>query len=608
MFNQLKKVLLGSMLVLMALVIGACSDDGNPDIPAYSPNFDLGADFKIDSLDEGKAFTQVDDNISNYSVRNILTENKNKDDIENQLQANIKFKLETLNTGSNVFVDDTVISSGSINPGDTLVATVQVMVTDKIIDSNTESNKYIFSITFGTGLIEWDGNTTTEINPVGDVYNISKASDLAWIALPATLTANDNFASKTVKFMNDVDMGGKAFNGIATLKGRLEGNHKKIYGLKIDKAGENNVGLIAMLGKGGSIDNLTIAIGGSIKGNEHVGAFVGRASSTGLKVTLTNLANHAKVTGTGEYVGGLVGRSNRLAIDNSSNTGDVKGGTGSAGGLVGGSYTSTISNSSNTGDVTGTGSEVGGLVGCGWGDPLIIDNSSNTGNVTGTGDSVGGLVGKSGVHEYVNASLTIDNSSNAGNVKGDRHVGGLVGFTGSNDSLTIDNSSNIGNVEGTGDNIGGLVGYSGYASYLKIGNSSNRGAVTGSINVGGIIGTSSDRYSLAILTNVLSYAKKVEGINKGGIVGSIMEGTVRANNVYWLRDEAVGIGSPHGIGEDALGIFSNTGSKSKSLTIKEFKTKTVDNFNTWDFEKVWEIKDGGEYPTLKNQPKLPVTP
>src|SRR6056297_3472249 len=79
-----------------------------------------------------------------------------------------------------------------------------------------------------------------------------------------------------------------------------------------------------------------------------------------------------------------------------------------------------IVNSYAAGDVTGSGGYVGGLVGSIDGAGLI-KNSYTAGDVTGSGEYVGGLVG-------FNDLVEIKNSYATGAVTGDTNVGGLVGI------------------------------------------------------------------------------------------------------------------------------------------------------------------------------------
>ncbi len=389
MLNQFKKLLLGSILILMVVVLGACSEEES----VFLPNFYLGKDFTIASLGDGKTFTQTYYGKLKYSATEINPIGKKAIDFTTQLQSDIKTKLEKMNTGLTVDVEEAVILSGEVEGNQTLVVTVEVTITDRTSPDKTQTESYVFTIHFGTGLDKWDGITATKITPTGNVYDIHNGSHLAWIA---EQSENNNFADKTVRFMQDVDMDNKTFTGIGEFAGRLEGNHKTIYGLMIDKQGARNVGLVSVLGiessVGGSIDNLTIA-SGQIKGKSFIGAFVGRVA-TGATVTIKGVTNHATVTGTGNYVGGLVGDSNgTLTIDNSSNTGNVNGFQ-NVGGFMGssGPYALTVTDSSNRGNIISRANPIGGLVGDSAGNVTLTNVYSYAKSLTGK-ISRGGIVG-----------------------------------------------------------------------------------------------------------------------------------------------------------------------------------------------------------------------
>jgi hypothetical protein len=118
------------------------------------------------------------------------------------------------------------------------------------------------------------------------------------------------------------------------------------------------------------------------------------------------------MTGSGQYVGGLVG-FNSGTVTQCHGAGAVGGGD-YVGGLVGqndGSVTQCYS----TGAVSGT-SSVGGLVGENW---RTVTQCYSTG-VVGGSDYVGGLVG----HNYLG---TVTRCYSTGSVSGSRSLGGLIG-------------------------------------------------------------------------------------------------------------------------------------------------------------------------------------
>src|SRR6056297_1149407 len=218
----------------------------------------------------------------------------------------------------------------------------------------------------------------------------------------------------------------------------------------VDVVGDNKVGGLVGLNTG-RISNSYAT--GNVTGNIAVGGLIGGNKVMYSKNPPLIEDSHAVVNTEGDNkVGGLVGSyqnsRTREPIDfivNSYAAGDVTGSGGYVGGLVGSiDGAGLIKNSYTAGDVTGSGEYVGGLVG--FNDLVEIKNSYATGAVTGSGEYVGGLVGE--------MESNIKNSYATGNVTGTDNVGGLVGL---NEGGGISNSYAAGNV--TGDtNVGGLVG------------------------------------------------------------------------------------------------------------------------------------------------------
>jgi len=188
---------------------------------------------------------------------------------------------------------------------------------------------------------------------------------------------------------------------------------------------------------------------GSVSGAGSVGGLVGSNERS----TISNCHSTGSVSGTGSYIGGLVGFSGS-AISDCYSTGSV-GGDRYVGGLVGANgdcmsgahIPGSIHNSYSTGSVTGTGHFVGGLVGhngCGTisgsyatgsasGDGYVggivgsnrrggaISNCYSSGTAAGTGDYLGGLVGD-------NYSGAVSDCYSTGSVDGTgSYLGGLVG-------------------------------------------------------------------------------------------------------------------------------------------------------------------------------------
>lgn len=189
-------------------------------------------------------------------------------------------------------------------------------------------------------------------------------------------------------------------------------------------------------------------------------------------------------------------------------------------------------------------SYVGGLVGENGSEIRFSSNRGST--VKGRDESVGGLVGK-------NSDGTIEMSFSSGQVSGYKNVGGLVGHM--NDG-TIEDSYSLSDVESEreyGGPFGGLVGHfeSGniYRSY-------SAGKVSGSRDTGGFVGQKSFDW-------------------QGWTYDS-----------YWDRESS---------GQDS----SADDAEGKSSVEMKQRSTYVD----WDFDTVWEIDEGNDYPQLRQNPR-----
>ena len=310
--------------------------------------------------------------------------------------------------------------------------------------------------------------------------------------------------------------------------------------LEAATGGVTGAGILAIeVYSGTVIDNVDVT--GDVIGNDYVGGLVGDNAGTisnssaavtvigndyvgGLAGYSNGEISNSYATGTvdgDDYVGGFVGStgisSNNSLITNSYATGDVTGSGGYIGGLVGNSY-GTITNSYATGSVDGI-DEVGGLVGYLGG---ILENTYAAGNVSGI-DSVGGLVGETG-----GISGHIHNSYATGTVIGIDSVGGLVGSS----DIDIANSYSTGVVTGE-SGVGGLVGI----SVGDIANSSATGDVTGEIFVGGLVGVSYGDIEFSYATGNVTSTVDNDGYGNegtGGLVGGMVYGSI--GNSYSTGD------------------------------------------------------------------------
>ena len=183
-----------------------------------------------------------------------------------------------------------------------------------------------------------------------------------------------------------------------------------IFNLKINRAGENNVGLFGHIGSTAEISGIGL-LDAAVEGNHQVGGLVGKNAGGRISNSYVN----GRVIGKGGEIGLLVGRSSGT-ITNSYANGEVLGEANGIGGLVGANH-GEISNSYAMGSVVGSANNVGGLVG----DNMLgtISNCYTTGSVSGNED-IGGLVGLSNLGTLIGNYVS-------GKASGTRYIGGLVG-------------------------------------------------------------------------------------------------------------------------------------------------------------------------------------
>jgi len=215
--------------------------------------------------------------------------------------------------------------------------------------------------------------------------------------------------------------------------------------------------------------------------SDYIGGFVGTVASTS---TIENSYSKNIINGGRNYLGGLVGYSSgNVEISNSFSTGGNQSITGNSyiGGLIGNFSRGTIHNSYSTVNVSGSGQYIGGLVGY-VSIGSNINNSYSIGSVDGTATAVGGLIGYSD-------NGTISSCYSTGTVTGDGIVGGLIGriYGGSIVSNSYSFSDVYSNDVSNEGETGGLVG-SGETG-CTIENSYSAGAVDSlNYSAGGLLG------------------------------------------------------------------------------------------------------------------------
>ena len=389
------------------------------------------------------------------------------------------------------------------------------------------------------------------VEDIDQLQKIAKDDNLdGWFALRNAIDANYT-ASSEYKGLNE-SATGQGFTSIGSesnkFKGRFDGLGYNIFGLTIgsDTNKKDNAGLFGYAGEGAYIRNFTIN-GGTITGNNNVGAAVGAFGPGALISNITNTADVSGKTNVGGIVGSGTGATQDTELRDLVNIGSVNGET-NVGGIIGSMENVTIAGETyNLGAVTGTTGNVGGIAGKA--DNSIIGNELKDGgaeafqiynqlNVTG-GWNVGGIVGElTGDSKITNAANHGDvlakgaqaeeykyhqykNSAWSNATGGDVNVanaGGIAGNvkgTSNGSRATIENVQNDGDVKTASDetetydykyedekgneytgsdglpiynagNVGGIVGRAEYADIINAENMENN--VAGAHNVGGVAG------------------------------------------------------------------------------------------------------------------------
>ena len=376
---------------------------------------------------------------------------------------------------------------------------------------------------------------------LADVYGLQGAATLS--NSRSYVLANDIDASATAGWSANF----KPIASAGVFTGVFDGANHSISNLKINRPGEDAVGMFSALASG-TIKNLTLS-NVNVTGSSNVGGLVGFITD-GIGF-MDNLAVSGTVTGISN-VGGLLGTNGGL-LSNATSSGTVTGQSGSnasnIGGLIGRNV-GQVSTSSSSANVSSTGfGYTGGLIGSNAKEGNFVGSvtqSFATGTVSSSGEIVGGLIGDNN-----GGALTLSYAT--GNVNGGRNVGGLVGRNTNNSS--INNAYASGNVSGnTADNtvshgnIGGLAGDL-FAGSISNAFSSGTVSSSGFYGYNGLVGS----YEGGTLTH--------------GYFNQVTAGT--------LSDAAGGVG----------------------LTTAQMKQQG--SFSGMDFSSTWRIYEGHTVPLLK---------
>ena len=307
---------------------------------------------------------------------------------------------------------------------------------------------------------------------------------------------------------------------------------------------------------------LTVVNRGNVTGSgDYVGGIVGENNFYDTPRTIDSTRNYGSVSG-GNWVGGIYGLApSSHTMSNTKNFGATVRGLNNVGGLVGQSPVNsnlTISTTENRASVTG-GGFVGGIIG--QGSDVFFSDAENSGNITGTGDYVGGIVGRA---QFYDNRSTMTNITNLGQVIGASYVSGISGHADVQDFINVSNS---GNVSGT-NYVSGVLSYTATNSNTAMTTVTNTGNVSGASYVGGIIAyvndfgtlngihnsgtvTSSGPYAaglVALQTFYDNWPNRItNGENTGNVTGTNFVGGLVGSgviiNLSWLYNSGAVTGS-----------------------------------------------------------------
>lgn len=450
-------------------------------------------------------------------------------------------------------------------------------------------------------------NSGSTLNIGSNVANAKpyKSGTLTIIITASVTGSGDNVGGIVGK--NEGDDENTQDNDYATIdivKGTIEQNGAII--------GANNVGGIIGLNDG------LLTTGGGEADTTIGGVTLSEEQQN--KIKNLSINNTGSVTGTGDYVGGVVGKldspsalrtedSGKGAIAGTfTNSGNVSGGkfVGGSLGYVGKNVTITAKNNVatlfvNDGQVTATGYYAGGSIGVLVGKIEGVDNGhtvnfKNTGTVTATGfvgGSIGVLAGPVSYAQFVNSSDGLE-------IAAVNSVGGSVGYIGVpsplSDELVGFTAHQI-DINNTHFEASGELTANPDSNAISVAKDAATNKSTGWGGVGGAIGVIGKNVRWGTEQNKNTYYANgnvtANGINNvGGIVGIILAENVNISNMLAYNTTVKGgenvggiVGATDGIGTVITSAYAIegtfTGSKNVGGIIGLAKPDTDASTSYW---------------------------
>ena len=516
------------------------------------------------------------------------------------------------------------------------VGTVYILAdtTERIVDGKLNGTNITIGGTI-RGTSEVGGfigvnNSGSSLNIGSNVANAKpyRSGTLSITIENGTITGGDNVGGIVGK--NEGADGGASYASIDIVKGTItqQGTIQ----------GANYVGGIIGLNDG------LLTTGGG-EADTSIGGTTLDENQIGLIKNLS-ITNNGNVTGSGNYVGGVVGKLDSPAEDSGkgaiagtfTNSGTVVGNNfvGGSLGFVGKNVTITAKNNVatlfvNDGEVNATGYFVGGSIGAlvgkiqGENSSVVVkfENKKKV-NATGfVGGSIGVLAGPVSYAQFVNSSdgLEIAAVNSVGGSVG--YIGvplllsdELVGFTAhqidinnthfeASGNLTANPSQDAINAakKDKEDNgwggVGGAIGVMGAAinswkdnTYYANGNVKANviedGIETGIYNVGGIVGLINA--GNITISNMLAYRTIVTGgKNVGGIVGATTGAKTVINSAYAIEGTFSATSATKGAGDNVggiIGLAKDDTDASTSYWVKGYANSDIATYDVKDLSKL----------------------
>lgn len=343
----------------------------------------------------------------------------------------------------------------------------------------------------------WDGTTTSQpaLDTTTQTYNITKASELAWLA---TAAAGD-LSGKTIVLTEDIDLNNELWTPIGTadtlFNGTFDGNGKTIYNLAV---GGDNAALIAYADANAEVKNLTLE-GVNINSTKYAAAVVcnaeagvtidnvkvsGTINATSYAagichnaedVTITNCQNDATVTA--NRAAGIASwlTGSNTVLENVVNNGTITGEWGAAG--IANRMEGKISNATNNGEITSSNSEPASGVVCIILGACNFEYCFNYGDVMTTKDdanaSAAGILGQA-----PGSAATLAYCANFGNITATNSYAAGIAYS-LYGTINASYCYNHGNISGA-DGAGGIAPKAQYGSGDKANYCLNGGVITSS--------------------------------------------------------------------------------------------------------------------------------